>query len=212
MAWGKKWFIKKVSLRDFPGGPVVKNPPCKVGDASLVPGQETKKPQAFGPLSLHGNYEPEHSGAQEPQLERLCAPTKTRCSQINTHTHTREGVQEPQLESLCAATKTQWSQINTHTHTREGVQEPQLESLYATTKTWCSQINTHTHTHTHTHEKVSPWGRAVSCPVNTDCVHIHTHKKVSPWGRAMSCPVNTDCVPAACCPLPWSQAPGSSMC
>jgi len=28
--------------RDFPGGPVVKNPPCNVGDPSLIPGGELR--------------------------------------------------------------------------------------------------------------------------------------------------------------------------
>ena len=39
-----------VSPRDFPGGPVAKNLPCNAGDASLIPGQDTKMPQASGPL------------------------------------------------------------------------------------------------------------------------------------------------------------------
>ena len=29
---------------DFPGGPVVKNPPCNEGDMGSVPGQGTKIP------------------------------------------------------------------------------------------------------------------------------------------------------------------------
>ena len=32
----KKW------LRDFPGGPVVKIPPCNAGDAGLIPGWELR--------------------------------------------------------------------------------------------------------------------------------------------------------------------------
>ena len=32
--------------QDFPGGPVVKNPSCDVGNASLIPGQGTRIPQA----------------------------------------------------------------------------------------------------------------------------------------------------------------------
>ena len=38
-------------LRDFPGGPVVKNPPYKAGDAGSIPGQGTKIPHATGQLS-----------------------------------------------------------------------------------------------------------------------------------------------------------------
>ena len=40
---------------DFPGGPVVKNPPpCNTGDKGSIPGQETKIPHApeqLGPCS-----------------------------------------------------------------------------------------------------------------------------------------------------------------
>ena len=36
---------------DFPGGPVVKNPPYNAGDAGLIPGQGTKIPHAVGQLS-----------------------------------------------------------------------------------------------------------------------------------------------------------------
>ena len=42
-----------MSFRDFPGGPVVKNPPCNAGDAGLIPGQGTKISHAAGQLSLH---------------------------------------------------------------------------------------------------------------------------------------------------------------
>ena len=30
---------------DFPGGPVVKNPPCDAGDTGSMPGRETKIPR-----------------------------------------------------------------------------------------------------------------------------------------------------------------------
>ena len=33
-------------LRDFPGGPVVKNLPCSAGDTGSIPGQGTKIPHA----------------------------------------------------------------------------------------------------------------------------------------------------------------------
>ena len=39
--------------RDFPGGPVVKNPPSNAGDVGLIPGQGTKIPHAMGQLSPH---------------------------------------------------------------------------------------------------------------------------------------------------------------
>ena len=39
--------------RDFPGGPVVKNPPSNAGDADSIPAQGIKIPHAVGQLSLH---------------------------------------------------------------------------------------------------------------------------------------------------------------
>ena len=41
----------KAQNRDFPGGPVVKNPSCNAGDAGSIPGQGTKIPHATGLLS-----------------------------------------------------------------------------------------------------------------------------------------------------------------
>ena len=43
--------VKRV--KDFTGGPVVKNPPPNVEDVALTPGQGTKIPHAAGQLSLH---------------------------------------------------------------------------------------------------------------------------------------------------------------
>ena len=58
-------------LRDFPGRPVVKNPPSSAGDARSIPGQGTKIPHAAGQLSLRAaTTEPAHSGVRLPQLER----------------------------------------------------------------------------------------------------------------------------------------------
>ena len=37
--------------RDFPGGPVVKNPPSNAGDTGSIPGQGTKTPHVTGQLS-----------------------------------------------------------------------------------------------------------------------------------------------------------------
>ena len=37
---------------DFPGGPVVKNPPSNAGDAGSIPGWGTKIPHALGQLSV----------------------------------------------------------------------------------------------------------------------------------------------------------------
>ena len=40
-----------VQHRDFPGSPVVKNPPYNAGDGGLIPGQGAKIPHAAGQLS-----------------------------------------------------------------------------------------------------------------------------------------------------------------
>ena len=40
----------RIHSRDFPGGPVVKNPPSSAGDAGSIRGQGTKIPHAVGQL------------------------------------------------------------------------------------------------------------------------------------------------------------------
>ena len=78
--------FKLKSSWDFPGGPVVKNPPSNAGDVGSIPGWGTKIPHAAGQLSLYATTtelvclnerarvpqitEPTHSGACAPQLER----------------------------------------------------------------------------------------------------------------------------------------------
>ena len=41
----------KNMTRNFPGGPVVKNPSYNAGDAGSIPGQGTRIPRATGQLS-----------------------------------------------------------------------------------------------------------------------------------------------------------------
>ena len=41
----------KLPSGDFPGGPVVKNPPVNARDTGLIPGLGTKIPHAMGQLS-----------------------------------------------------------------------------------------------------------------------------------------------------------------
>ena len=55
---------------DFPGGPVVKNPPCNAGDAGPIPSQRTKISHAVEQLwPCTTTTEPTCSRAQESQLE-----------------------------------------------------------------------------------------------------------------------------------------------
>ena len=82
-------YIKYYNLRsigDFPGGPVVKNPPSSAGDLGSIPGRGTKIPHAAGQLSpdttttelvrldnrarVTQTTEPTCPGARAPQLER----------------------------------------------------------------------------------------------------------------------------------------------
>ena len=55
-------FMHQMTLsRDFPGGPVVKNPPSNAGDIGSIPGWGTKIPHATGQLSPHTTTtEPTH--------------------------------------------------------------------------------------------------------------------------------------------------------
>ena len=43
----------KIKNRDFPGGPVVKNPSSNAGDMGSIPGRGTKIPHAAVQLSPH---------------------------------------------------------------------------------------------------------------------------------------------------------------
>ena len=43
--------LKNYHTRDFPGGPVVKNPPSKAGEVGHIPDWVTRFPHALGQLS-----------------------------------------------------------------------------------------------------------------------------------------------------------------
>ena len=45
VTWQTKF--KKAIIRDFPGSPVVKSPPCSAGGVGSIPGLETKIPHAM---------------------------------------------------------------------------------------------------------------------------------------------------------------------
>ena len=46
------WALTESPVEDFPGGPVVQNPPCNAGGVGLICGQGTKISHASGQLSL----------------------------------------------------------------------------------------------------------------------------------------------------------------
>ena len=63
----KKKKRKEKASRDFPSGPVVKNPPCNAGDAGLIPGQGTKIPHVSRQLSLSATtIEPKYHNKKIP--------------------------------------------------------------------------------------------------------------------------------------------------
>ena len=63
--------------QDFPGGPVVKNPPYNAGDAGSIPGRRTKIPHATEKLSPCSSTPGSPGwGTLVPKLESLCAGMK----------------------------------------------------------------------------------------------------------------------------------------
>ena len=72
----------KVTDRDFPGGPVVKNPLSNAGDAGSIPGQGSKIPHATWQLSLR---------ATTAELARL----NKRACMLQTTEPTRSGTHAP---------------------------------------------------------------------------------------------------------------------
>ena len=67
-----------MDLRDLPGGPVVKNLPCNVGDSGSVLGQGTRIPHATGQLSPRATTrESMHRNKGPSKLQRTVAPELT---------------------------------------------------------------------------------------------------------------------------------------
>ena len=63
----RKCFTKKVTFEDFPGSPVVKNPPANAGDTDLIPGWELR------------SHVPWNNRARAPQLlagAHVCMPQR----------------------------------------------------------------------------------------------------------------------------------------
>ena len=69
--------------RDFPCCPVARNPPCKAGDESLIPGWGTKIPQAMELEPSAATTEPvrRYQGVCAPHREIPRATAKIRRSQ-----------------------------------------------------------------------------------------------------------------------------------
>ena len=82
----------KIKDRDYPSGPVIKNPPCNAGDVGSIPGLGTKMPHAMGQLSPCAVTTELTTTLDRPcnatrdlhdAMKIPCAATKTQCSQIN---------------------------------------------------------------------------------------------------------------------------------
>ena len=73
--------LKMNVIWDFPGGPVVKNLPCSVGDVGSIPGQGTKIPHVLEQLNLCAAPTERHATIREPERCTQCkiqrAATKT---------------------------------------------------------------------------------------------------------------------------------------
>ena len=71
--YGENYFHTPIlqKIRDFPGGPVVKNLPSNAGDMGSIPGWKIMSPRDAGQLRWCAtNTDPVLSGARLPQLPR----------------------------------------------------------------------------------------------------------------------------------------------
>ena len=66
--------IIRNKVRDFPGGPVVKNPPSNAGDTGWITGQGTKIPHAVGQLSHAPQLLSLAASTREPACRKLQSP------------------------------------------------------------------------------------------------------------------------------------------
>ena len=91
-------------LGDFPGGPVVKNPPTNVGDRGSIPGLGTMIPHAVEKLSLYAtSTEPACRGHMLCNKGSHCKEKPTRCRewslalQLGKSRHSNEDPAQPKI-------------------------------------------------------------------------------------------------------------------
>ena len=77
--------LNSSSNKDFPGGPVVKNPPDNAGNTDQIPGPQIKIPHDMRKLSLH-------AATTEPSHPRACATREALAPQLESNPSS------PQLE------------------------------------------------------------------------------------------------------------------
>ena len=75
-------FQGKWDLGDFPGGPMVRNPPCSAGEAGSIPGLGTKISHAVEQLRLHARIESAYVTEKEPHVTQW----KPHVLQLRPHT------------------------------------------------------------------------------------------------------------------------------
>ena len=94
------WAFKHFKIRedwDFPGGPVVKNPPCNAGDAGPVLVRELRSHMSWS------NYIREVQLLRPHSLKPMCCNYWSPFTLEPAHHNYRACM--PQLESLCSTTK-----------------------------------------------------------------------------------------------------------
>ena len=80
------WKSSRLQWRDFPGGPVVKNPPSNAEDVGSIPSQRTKIPHATGQLSPQATTKTQHS-----QIFFFFKGSNNNCGGNNQRTKIRSG-------------------------------------------------------------------------------------------------------------------------
>ena len=97
--------VEEEVVWDFPGCPVVKNPPSSAGDPDSIPGQGTKIPHAAGQRSLRTT-----ANELVRLNERVHVPQKLQSPRSRALKPVRLGARTPQREARASITKTQHSQ------------------------------------------------------------------------------------------------------
>ena len=87
----------KITMRDFPGGPGVKNLPSYAGNVGSVLGRGTKIPHATGQLSLQTAIpEPKCSGAHVLRTGSLSATQEDPCHREDPTCY-NHGLMQPKI-------------------------------------------------------------------------------------------------------------------
>ena len=95
----KAWVEQKAEKGDFPGGPLVQNPPANAGDMGLIPGpgrfhvlqgNEANTPEVLSPRSRAATTEHVCCSNRSPWTQNPCSTTREATKMRSPHTATRE--------------------------------------------------------------------------------------------------------------------------